>query len=437
MLNFRVIGELDPCLAWDGSTLRQTLPDPTNGSATGAIEGAFAGLVQAPDGDAVTLARDPLGLDKLFWAATGDQVDLASRPSLLTAQGHALDACYAVPANSLIRYDGADSEPTVTTIASDVSVDDGMPLGQIARELMDTTARYVEAILRARPGPAVICLSGGLDSTSIAAMVRDHRDDALAVIFDIARPQSDQRSDDFHAATAAARYLGLEVAAAVHTPEQLFELLDGVLVAGIDWRDFNVHAGLVNAALARTIADIVGDQRSRTTVFTGDLVNEFLADYHTETYKGETYYRVPRLPMAAARTAFVRGLATSHREIGVFGHVGLTVVQPYAAARGPFLRLPDEVLGPGDGKAKLYRLMFGDALPSTSYNRPKTRAQTGSEHGDRGVLGACIDAGYDAGWLANRFAELHDVPDPRRLNGFLRAGRYRTAIPRGDHDTAQ
>ena len=463
MLNLSVVGPLDPCFVWDGAKVSLTLPTGP-GSSAGGMEGAFAGVGGPHDdgGGAASLARDPLGLNKLFWADAGDRIEVAARPSRLTSRGHSLDACSAVPANSLISYPPDGGPPTVSPIASGDrpdaadatrrAADAGVaghggepePLEQIARRIRATTAAYVEAVLEQRPGPVVVCLSGGLDSTSVAALVREHRDDVIAVTFDLARPEGrrdhssgTRRSDDARAALQAARHLGLTLTEAIHPPDHLLDLVDVVLEAGIDWRDFNVHAGLVNAGLGVTIAEMVGERSSETTVFTGDLVNEFLADYHEETYRGQTYYRLPRLPLPQTRATLVRGLETSHREIGVFGHFGLTVVQPYAAARADFLRLPADILGPGDGKSQLYQLMFGAALPRTSYERPKTRAQTGSAEGDLGVLAACVDAGIDARWLADRFAQLHHAPDSGALRSFLRAGRYRTAIPRGDHDRTQ
>lgn len=409
-----LIGPTDPCFGWDGAKL-------ATGLTTG-LEGLYAEIVW--EGDRTVLARDPLGLGKLFWAQTPDgTVELANRPARLTDRGHALEDCAALPANTVVTYtaDGVTEAPAVDPASGT------RPLEQIAADIRDTVGRYVGAVLDARPGPVVVCLSGGLDSTSVAALVHEHREDAVAVTFDLA---GGRRSDDFRAGESAARHLGMPLVPAIHPPDDLFDLLDTVLVAGIDWRDFNVHAGLVNAGLARTIADAVGP----ATVFTGDLVNELVADYHSETYGGRTYYRLPRLGPAATRTALVRGLATSHREVGVFGELGLAVVQPYSVARRQFLELPDDVLGPGPGKGRLYQAMFGDRLPRSSYDRPKTRAQTGSESGARGVLGACVDAGLDDAVLARRFARLHGVDDPAQLTRFLRAGRYRTAIPRGDND---
>ena len=81
-------------------------------------------------------------------------------------------------------------------------------------------------------------------------------------------------------------------------------MLDTVLVEGIDWRDFNVHTGLVNAVLAQAIAGAATD--GQAIVFTGDLANEFLADYESEEYRGTTYYRLPRLSPAALPTGSIR-----------------------------------------------------------------------------------------------------------------------------------
>jgi len=433
----RLIGRPDPCFGWDGEALVANLPS----APAPPVEGAYAGL--AHDADVAWVARDPLGLGKLFWARSADEVVLAARPAWLTERGHPLDECHAIPPNTIatIRSSSgtAAATPIVTddrddTDAGDMTRED---IAEVATSIRDTVSRYVGAVLAARPGPVVVCLSGGLDSTSIAALVREHRDDAVAVTFDLDRPGSHRRSDDFAAAQAVARHLGLTLVPALHPPARLFDLLDTVLVAGIDWRDFNVHAGLVNAGLAVTIADLVGPTtRDETTVLTGDLVNELLADYRSETYRGQAYYPLPRLPLGPLRASLVRGLQTGHREIGVFVDLGLTVVQPYAAARADFLRLPDAVLGPGPGKRLLYEEMFGDALPRISYERPKTRAQTGSAD-DLGVLAACVDAGIDAAWLARRFAQLHGVEDLQALGRFLRAGRYRSALPRGDDDRAR
>jgi hypothetical protein len=74
--------------------------------------------------------------------------------------------------------------------------------------------------------------------------------------------------------------------------------------------------------------------------------------------------------------------------------------------------------------------MFGDRIPEYVYSRPKTRAQVGDADVGRGVLGLCLARGIDQPALRRRFAELHGVEDPASLDRFIRAGRYRSALPR-------
>jgi hypothetical protein len=159
------------------------------------------------------------------------------------------------------------------------------------------------------------------------------------------------------------------------------------------------------------------------------LANELMVDYAPERYLGSTYYELPRLPPAALRSALVRGLDSCHREIGVFGAWGLSVVQPYAVAVDAYLAMPASFLELADRKERLCRAIFGSRLPEYIYARPKARAQVGGQDMGGGVLAACVDRGIDGAWLKRRFAGLHDVADLDALDGFLRAGRYRSALP--------
>lgn len=65
--------------------------------------------------------------------------------------------------------------------------------------------------------------------------------------------------------------------------------------------------------------------------------------------------------------------------------------------------------------------------PDTSC--PKVRAQVGDPDIGGGVLAACIDQGVDQKMLRTRFAELHKLDRPGELDQFIRAGRYRAAVP--------
>ena len=190
--------------------------------------------------------------------------------------------------------------------------------------------------------------------------------------------------------------LGIPLLKATVRPERLLDHLDTVLVEGIDWRDFNVHAGLVNAVLAEAVA---ATKAREPIVFTGDLANEFLADYHEEKYQGETYYRLPRLSPGALRASLVRGLDTSNREVGVFAAWGLPIVQPYAVAV-----MPTSIC----------------QTPSSDYPTPSSSSAAPSS--------VIWYRAFDQEWLRGRFALLHDA-NPGDVERFMRGGRYRAAVP--------
>jgi asparagine synthetase B (glutamine-hydrolysing) len=424
----RQLGELNPNFAWDGTRLygeadfdRPGVPAQLRGSAS------FVSRVRASR--PCRILRDPLGINKLFWAAADDgTVVVAARPRTLIDDGYRLEDIRAIPRGAVADLDRSGNEaPEKSLVPPEwAEVSTGMSVDSVGSQIRATLDCYLDALASAhRHAQAFVCLSGGLDSSGIAVLVHEHFPDAVAVSFDLDTPRAP--SDDRAVAARLARGLGMPLLEATVSVDELLAPLDTVLVDGIDWRDFNVHAALVNAALAAAIAEAA--PRAGVLVFTGDLANEFVADYQPERYRGNTYYELPRLRPSALRSSLVRGLDSCHREVGVFGAWNLAVVQPYAVCVDSYLALPESFLRVPDRKARLCRSILGELLPPYIYSRPKARAQVGSAAVDGSVLGICVDCGIDANGLRSRFAELHGVADPADLQRFIRAGRYRTSVP--------
>jgi hypothetical protein len=254
----------------------------------------------------------------------------------------------------------------------------------------------------------------------------EHFREVLPVSFDLHRDGGPPSADRL-TAERLTEHFRLPLLRVTPSADELLDGLDDVLREGIDWRDFNVHAALVNHALGREIA--AASASRDCLVLTGDLPNEYLVDYHAEELGGRTYYALPRLSPPALQAALVRGLDTSHREVGPFQAWRLPAVQVYAPAVDHYLALPDGFLAESRRKDQLSRLMFGARIPEYVYTRPKTRAQVGDVDVGRGVLGLCLARGIDAAALRRRFAELHGVGDPTALDRFIRAGRYRSSVP--------
>jgi asparagine synthetase B (glutamine-hydrolysing) len=434
MTSVRLVGELDANFAWDGRRLYDaaSLAGP---AVPYDLRGAAA-YVQRDGMGGRRILRDPLGINKLFWArdANGDVV-VAARPRKLVDDGYPFAEIHAIPRGSVFDLAPARSKPIRHSIVPEAwrssTRDRATDVPSVAREIRSKLEGYISAVATTHPGARVfVCLSGGLDSSGIAALACRYFPQLVAVSFDLRRPGR-QESEDRRTAALLARDLGLPLLEATVSEDELLEKMDTALAEGVDWRDFNVHAALVNAALAATIADELPAraETSPAIVLTGDLANEFMADYHPERYKDAAYYSLPRLPVGALRANLVRGLDTCHREVGVFAAWKLSVVSPYAVAADAYMALGDDFLAIEDRKQQLCQAVFGTLIPDYVYSRPKVRAQAGSAELGGGVLAACVDRGFDAAWLRRRFSKLHDVADARDLDRFIRAGRYRTAPP--------
>jgi asparagine synthetase B (glutamine-hydrolysing) len=433
----RVVQDLDRNFAWDGAALYRESDFAPDAPLPEPLRGAAAAAVPTPDDgsrrERWRIIRDPLGLNKLFWATRDDGgIDVAARPAGLVRIGHQFDEIDAFPRGRVVDLDPLAPEsversllPRTWSTRSEASED----LDSIAKTIRKTLERYLAVLAAAHPAaPVFVCLSGGLDSSGVAAMAREHFPQSVGVSFDLEGQGGP--SDDRRTARRLAREYRLPLLEANVTRDELLAHIDTVLTEGVDWRDFNVHAGLVNAGLADAIADATRTRQPNgpVLVLTGDLANELMVDYAPERYRGMTYYELPRLSPAALRSALVRGLDSCHREIGVFGAWGLSVVQPYAVAVDAYLAIPASFLELGDRKERLCRAIFGGRLPGYVYTRPKARAQVGGVEMGGGVLAACIDRGVDAAWLKRRFAELHGA-DLEALDRFVRAGRYRSSLP--------
>jgi len=424
-----MLGAPDPVLGWNGARTYVTEDVAAGAPPPAWLEGAAA-AVQPLGGGAARIFRDRLGLGKLFWVRDGEgALVLAARPAHLVRAGHAFEDIMALPRGIIIALDGRGrlvSEATIIPLWPGQAV--GASLAETGLQIRRALDAYVAAVATAYPGRrAYLCLSGGLDSSTVAVVARRHFPALIAVSFDLAGPGR-RESEDRIAARQLASDLGISMIEATVSVEKLLSYLDLVLVAGIDWRDFNVHCALVNAALGDAIAQDCENDDAPPLVITGDLPNELLVDYHAETYKGAIYYELPRLDPAGLRRILVHGLDTCHREVGVFSAFGLTVVQPYAACVDLYLSLPADFLRLKDRKNRLVKKIVGSQLPDYIYRRPKVRAQIGDTR-DGGTLAACIDNGIDGAWLRRRFASLHEVGEEQALDRFIRAGRYRASIP--------
>src|SRR5687768_13867619 len=141
------------------------------------LQGRFACVSTGSDGD-VTLARDRLGLNKLFMAVhESGRVVAANYLCDLVGHGVPFEAIHSVPAGYVVRIaprhdfvevsrygdprNRAGSGPaSVGDVASSIRVELEVWFSRLARQFSDRRI--------------CICLSGGLDSALIAALARKY-----------------------------------------------------------------------------------------------------------------------------------------------------------------------------------------------------------------------------------------------------------------------
>jgi len=385
----------------------------------GRLTGRFATAFR--DGRTIVLARDALGINKLFFSyhpARG--VVAASYLADMIRAGIAFRDIYSVPAGSVVSID-LHLRTVTTTRFHTLPATSGslLPAEALLTEIAAGLTTGLERLSTMYPdAPAAICLSGGADSTLMALYAKRQFPKIVAYTYAY---ESDQSSEDAAAARKVAQHFGIDLRLVRADADMIFQSLERAITFGQDWRDFNVHAAIVNDILAAAIsADHRAGRHSPPIVLTGDLMNELLGDYSPVCYAGSTYYQLPHLGPGKLRIALTRGIQSGDREVGVFKAHGLDVAQPYGWTFERLLQLPDPVV-----KSKIIKGLAGPDLPEEMLSRPKVRAQIGDHEVRSGILPQLVGAGYDNRWLEAAFCQAFGIPDTRELTQFVRAGIYR------------
>jgi asparagine synthetase B (glutamine-hydrolysing) len=422
-----------PNFCWSGAEYH-TASEPVSSRARlhARLRGRFACASPAADGS-VTLTRDRLGMNKLFMAVhTSGKVVAANYLVDLVRHGVPFEAIYSVPAGYQVRIVPQQDLVEVSRYgeAHDRAVSAAASLDDIARDIRAELELWLSRLAAQFSQRKIcICLSGGLDSGLIAALARKYCGNLTAYTYTFTGAGT-AVSEDAVYAERLARILKIPFRLVTATEDDLHGAVDAALCYGQDWRDFNVHCAIVNEIVARAIRqDAETSGTPLPLVLTGDLANEFLADYEPVAYGGEEYYRLPRMEPFDLRRTLIRGLDSGDREVGVFSRHGLDVIQPYGLIVNQYHRLSPAFIGGKQSKQALAQKIAGDLLPAFLFNRPKVRAQVGDSTAHTGILPLLIQRGRGAEWLRRSFCRLFNIQSAAFLDRFIRGGRYRSVRP--------
>jgi asparagine synthase (glutamine-hydrolysing) len=365
--------------------------------ALGELEGMYALLSATADGGSFVAARDPVGIKPLYWARRGPEVRFASElsafdPHWRTAVEAFPPGYYWSPERGLRRF--AEAVPPAAAAA------DPRP-APTPDDLVETRETIVEAVHRQMMGdvPVGVFLSGGLDSTLIAAIAARHcaergeRLNTFAV--------GTEGSPDILAARQAAEYLGTDHHERLYTAEEALAAVVPVVHAIEHFDPSLVRSAVPNYLLAEMTS------RHVKVVLTGEGADELFAGY--------SYFRgfsdPDELNEELVRT--VRGLHNLNLQ-----RCDRVTMAHGLEARVPFLdrqvialalRLPAQwkVSGPGVPEKRLLRQAFTGWLPDELLWREKSQFGDGS--GAASVLTRVVERDITEAELADE-ADALDPP---------------------------
>ncbi len=364
--------------------------------ALGELEGMYAILFAPANGGSFVAARDPVGIKPLYWARRDEQVRFASElasfdPEWRSAVEAFPPGHYWTPKDGLKRF--AKAVPTA-------AVEAGPRPEPTPEDLDETRETLVDSVHRQMMGdvPVGVFLSGGLDSTVIAAIAaryyaeRDQQLKTFAV--------GTEGSADILAARQAAAYLGTDHHEHLYTAEEAMEAVAPVVRAIEHFDPSLVRSAVPNYLLAEMTA------RHVKVVLTGEGADELFAGY---SYLRD-FSDPDELNDELIRT--VQGLHNLNLQ-----RADRVTMAHGLEARVPFLdrqmialalRLPAEwkVAGPDIPEKRLLRRAFTGWLPEDLLWREKSQFGDGSGAAD--VLTRVVEGEISD----EEFAEEADVVDP-------------------------
>ena len=389
------------------------------------------------EGSELVIARDPLGCNKLFYGYNEkEELVVANRIERALKLGVHLDNLSSCPPGNIIRVSEDHSVSALKYDLASQNDECSFNVDKFNRDIAETLTSAMKWLKSEFAGYSfAVCLSGGLDSSAVASLTAKNLKNVTAVSFSYISEndavawwagESLEKlasvSDDFLSALGVAKVLEIPFYPVFRTCSAVQTALPTAVRLCQDWRDFTVHCAVVNLFLAQDIRTLF--PHGKVLVLTGDLMNEFVCDYHEEVVDGTVYYPQPRVSLGNRRRFFIRGLGAGDREIGVFNAFGLPVCQIFSTVAEKYLQVPCYLLSEPDIKETLNDHLLVPGIKD-KVCKVKCRAQVGGE--DAGTLGICHRMGVDHRLLKDIW--IRSLPESLRGDhplDIIQLGRYRS-----------
>jgi len=274
---------------------------------------------------------------------------------------------------------------------------------------------FLKEIKKKYGNSCYVCLSGGLDSTLIAFFAKKIFKNV--VLLTAYEKDKGKKSSDLKHASQVARKLKLKHIKIPFNLKKQLKDLKKIMYASQDWRDYNIHCAFLNFAIAKYI----DKKLKKLPVLTGDMMNEFFADYDSEIFKGETFYNIPNVEKKIRQRFFIRSLDSSDREIGIFNFFRIPLFQPYSVVVSDYESIPKKIIN----KKKSKYIINGKFIPNSLLKlvlKKKNRAKITDDGG--GILSFFLKNMINQKKLNSLFKAYFKI-DQKFLRKFINIGSYR------------
>ena len=276
---------------------------------------------------------------------------------------------------------------------------------------------YLIQIKKKHGDTCVVCLSSGLDSTIIAYYAKKIFKNVITINLHFKSKFFKTKPIEKNNAINISKFLKTDHINVEEYYEKIFVHLDSILYSCQDWRDFNVHCAFLNFAIAKYL----DNKKIKYPVITGDLMNEYFADYQPEVINNREYYKQPRVPKKILRKFYIKGLDSSDREYGIFEKFKLKLYQPYSILIDLYQNLPKNYFINKNSKNKINSKLIPNKLLG-KVSKKKIRAQTGDVSG--GVLNFFIKKKLSEDKLKEYFKKKFKLSE-KWMNTFIVSGLYK------------
>jgi asparagine synthase (glutamine-hydrolysing) len=218
----------------------------------------FATVASQPDG--LFFKRDPFGIAPLYYGQTPEgALAFASEVKALVPYASAIQE---LPPGS--TYDGHEVK-SYFDLEKNGNVHINGNTGEVARELRTRLERAIEK--RIDNGPVGVWLSGGLDSSIMAALARPHFDRFYTISAGM------QGSPDLHYANMVAKHIGSEHHEVIVDLDMMLAALSEVIYHLESFDPLLVRSSITNFLVAKRAADFV------PAIYSGEGGDELFAGY--------------------------------------------------------------------------------------------------------------------------------------------------------------